>query len=557
MSGVRTASWRKGLLFAFAGLMIVLACIYAWLWWLMATASVSTHGNIALDEGNVKVPSAPRMDARQSSLLTDSIIDSWAEKPLLDWQAEGKVNVPRVLLARLARKRDVETINHYIKQAQPRGTVGSTGPFHETGDYDFTLAGLCLLLYTFGDSPELLYPDTVGHIVNVLMTESGGTPVEFTPRLLGLPLRDTENHILMTEGSRYLKNRWLYEHGDTNPEFDNVANGLEEFLLEHLAHMERAGFHEYNSRPYIGYTLTALLNLQSFAAAPVSAAATRVLDRANWEYALGSLQYRRFPPFRRQPRRAVDTDLDGDYHTAMIKTWMSLVEDDAHVSGLTVRSGDHQALWVPFTRYRLPATTAAWLAAKPGDYFVRIGHGADGSGEIYSGGPDYLITAGGVARDRFKQSVARPTTLMLNDGELELSGLLQVTGEGDDYRDWNNSGVYKKFAVGKRLRVPKNWRARVTKGNWSLYQRAGVSIATYADEGIGIFTLLDGDAETTFNRLIEQNADKTLLQTQFHSPDGTSVTYDVNASVDLWVIKSAQANRSFDSWPLLEGQLPD
>ncbi len=293
-----TQRWRRSLTLLLVSLLVLLLVAYLGLWWLMATASVTTHGEVDLGAGNLEVPHSRSVPVRLRSPLTDSLISSWAERDFADWQAEGKVNMPRVLAAKLKSGRDIPAVNEYLLAARVRGTVGSTGPFHPDGDYDFTLAGLCLILYAFGDSPELLYPETVDHIVQVLMTEDGGNPRVLTPKVLGLPLRDTENHILMTEGSRYLKNRWLRLHGDTNPRFDNRSNGLSSFLLEYLSHMERAGFHEYNSRPYIGYTLTALLNLQSFAEEPVRAAAQRILDRANWEYALGSLQFRRFPPFR-------------------------------------------------------------------------------------------------------------------------------------------------------------------------------------------------------------------------------------------------------------------
>ena len=43
-------------------------------------------------------------------------------------------------------------------------------------------------------------------------------------------LEDSENHILMTEGSRYLKNQWLKKHGNDDPKFDNEINGVGEKL---------------------------------------------------------------------------------------------------------------------------------------------------------------------------------------------------------------------------------------------------------------------------------------------------------------------------------------
>lgn len=545
-------------------LVLVLSGAYGWLWWLTSTASVSTHGDVALRPGNISIPTLRANYSSTSSSLTDSLVDRWASREFLDWQAEGKVVMPRILLAKLARGRDVAEVNQYLMAANVRGTVGSTGPFHAEGDYDFTLAALTLLLYTFGDRPELLYPETVDHIVHVLMTEAGGTPVEFTPRLLGLPLRDTENHILMTEGSRYLKNRWLRLYGNEEPQYNNAENGLEDFLLEHLSHMERAGFHEYNSRPYIGYTLTALLNLQSFADEKVSDAATRILDRANWEYALGSFNYRRFPPFRRQPERAQDTDLDGDYHTAMVKAWMSLRPTDSGSKRRQIRTGDHHALWVPFTSYRIPEVTAEWIEAKPREYLIMMGHGADGSPEVYAGGPDFLITAGGVARDKFEQSVARPTTLMLDDGALELGGTLHILGNGDDYRQWNNSGVYNRFAVGKRMEIPASWWPEIQKGAWTLYEpkargRNLVKVLVYQSEAIALFYLLPNfENQIVFDLMLEKNSDETLLQNQFTNFYGEVIRYDIDAPKNTWVIASVSGlaiNRDFDSWPLLEGEL--
>ena len=545
-------------------LLLALVGGYAWLWWLTSTASVSTHGSVALRPGNISVPTVRSNYHQDASDLTDSLIESWASKAFLDWQEEGKVKMPRILLAKLALGRDVDAVNQYLLAAGVRGTVGSTSFFNADGDYDFTLAGLTLLLYTFGDSPDLLYPETVNHIVNVLMTEEGGTPVEFTPRILGLPLRDTENHILMTEGSRYLKNRWLQSHGNDDPRFNNVENGLEDFLLEHLSHMENAGFHEYNSRPYIGYTLTALLNLQSFAGKPVSEAATRILDRANWEYALGSYGYRRFPPFRRQPAHAKDTDLDGDYHTAMIKAWMSLRSGKDKSIRHQIRSGDHHALWVPFTSYRLPAVTAEWIEQKPREYLVMMGHGEDGSSEIYSSGPGYLITAGGVARDRFKQSVARPTTLMLDAGVLELAGILHIIGEGDDYRQWNNTGVYNRFAVGKRVVLPASWLPVESQGPWSLYVpnnrgQNPVKILVYTGREMALFSLLpDFDNDLLLDVMIEKNANEALLPKQFTTFFDEVIRYDLDAPKDTWVIESVSGvaiNRDFDTWALLEGEL--
>jgi hypothetical protein len=545
--------WMKRLVI---GVVVFLLVAYAGLWWMFRNASVSRHGDVDLGAGDVVVPTQrTRVWAARSS-VTDSLLAHWASREIKDWKEDGKVTIPRILAGKLAVGQDVAFVNQYLQERQPRGTVGSTGPFHKTGDYDFTLAGLSLLLYAFGDQPEVLYPETVDHIVNVLMTQEGGTPKVYTPRLLGFPLRDTENHILMTEGSRYLKNRWKALHGNTDQKYDNVANGLEAWLVAYLEGMARAGLHEYNSRPYLGYTLTALLNLEAFTAEPVQIAARRVLDRANWEYALGSLSMRRFPPFRRQPGHAGDTDLDGDYHTGMMKAWMSL----AGVDGLFVRAGAHQALWVPMTSYRPSDAVVNWVMNKPDDYFVQVGHGHDGSPEIYSGGPGYLITAGGVANDWARQCVARATTLMLEDEAMDLTELLHVAGPGVDYKKWNNTGVHKNFAVSAgAVFVPNGWVPVTQKNDWQLFEQAGQNIAVCSTDSLGVFCVLPaGDVGEFFERLALRNADVAVLKTRFQWPDGATLVYDVMAKKDQWVIVSVDGkgvDRDFGAWPLMQGEV--
>ncbi|MBT3602869.1 MAG: hypothetical protein HOE48_24925 [Candidatus Latescibacteria bacterium] len=539
------------------GFVVFLLVAYAGLWLMFRYASVSTHGDVDLGVGNVVVPVERAHAWMAQSVVTDSLLVHWAAREIGDWQKEGKVSIPRILIGKLATGVDVDSVNTYLQAQKVRGTVGSTGPFHKTGDYDFTLAGLSLLLYAFGDQPDLLYPETVDHIVDVLMTQEGGTPKIYTPRLLGFPLRDTENHILMTEGSRYLKNRWKALHGNSDPKYDNVANGLEAWLVAYLEGMARAGFHEYNSRPYIGYTLTALLNLEAFTGEPVRVAARRVLDRANWEYAVGSLSLRRFSPFRRQARRSVDTDLDGDYHTGVMKAWMGL----AGVDDLYIRKGEHQALWVPLTSYRPSDAVVAWIQEKPAPYFVKVGHGHDGSPEIYSGGPGYLITAGGVADDWAKQCVARPTTLMLEDGVMDLTGLLRIVGADSSYRAWNNTGVYKNFAVSAgAVIVPEGWVPVAQNDMWRIFERSGHFIAVYSTDMLGMFCLLPaGEINDLLKQLTEANGDGDVLQTRFQWPNGSTIVYDVRAPKDQWVLVSVDGkdvDRGFGVWPLMEGQVP-
>ena len=95
-------------------------------------------------------------------------------------------------------------------------------------------------------------------------------------------------------------------------------------------------------------------------------------------------------------------------------------------ANLALTGRHHVALWACWAPYRLPDETARWVLEKPGDYFVRMGHGPGGSPEVYSGGPGYLISGGGVNRGKASLLVARPITLILDDGAKDLSEVLHL-----------------------------------------------------------------------------------------------------------------------------------
>ena len=168
----------------------------------------------------------------------------------------------------------------------------------------------------------------------MLLTEDGDDFRSKAPRTLGI-VNETENHILMTEGSRYLKNRWLQTHGNAAPRYDNAANGMEGKLPAVLAEMKATGLFEFNSQPYIGYTITALLNFEAFGAEPLRVAAREVLDTLNWSYALGSYRLRHFPPFPNGPKLSYDPHSRND-------RWVMTADGDR----LFEREFDH---WPLFT----------------------------------------------------------------------------------------------------------------------------------------------------------------------------------------------------------------
>lgn len=522
----------------------------------LQSSSASRSEPAPFQAGIVEVPELRAQLWNDRSELNDSILEYWAGQPLPNWETHGKTKAPRVLMGRLALRKEVEVANAYILNTAPWGKVGSKWGLHDKGDYDFTLAALVPILFQFGDDPTLLYPETVDHLVNILLTEDGGEPQLSVPNTLGL-VRDTENHLLMTEGSRYLKNRWMSLHGNSDTKYDNVANGLESWLLNHLKELNEKGLYEFNSIPYEGYTITALLNLEAFGSSEVRESARKLLDRLNWEYGVGSLGFRQFAPFRRQRRHAGDTALDADYHTALMKSWLSL--SPLSPAGLKVKGGGwHHALWACWSPYRLPDQTAQWTLEKPREYFVRIGHGPDSSPEIYSGGPGYLFTAGGVARSKRSLVVPRFTTLMLDDGATELSEVIHLAGPGENFDEWNNTGVWRRLALAAGpVRIPTNWKPQALGPLWSVYQRDhDLCVSVYSSPDLGLVHLSrSSDPQEVLSAIETANNDSEQLRHSFTSPQGAHIHYDVTAPSDRWVIKQVDespADREFEQWPRME-----
>lgn len=502
-----------------------------------------------LAPGDLAVPSARGSGWRARSALADRLLARWAARELPDWKTHGKVQAPRILLAKLALGRDLEEVNAYLCARRPWGESGSSWPLHPRGDYDFTEIVLAAILHLFGDDEERLQPATRRHLIDVLLVDRGDRPRRFVPGTFGR-VRETENHLLMTEGSRYLRGRWLALHGG------RAARGssrLESWLVGFLDELEQAGFHEFNSLPYEGYSLTALLVLEAFGSAALRARARALLDRRAWTYALGSLGLRRCAPFRRQLGRAGERRLDVDGATALMKVWVSFwAEGPVDVE---VAHGLEHALLACVLPYRPPERAVRWALRKPSRYFVRLGHGPGASPEIYAGGPGYLLSAGGVHRGLCSRIAARPITLLLDDGARTLDEVVHLAGPGPRHERWNSTGVWRDFAVAAGpVHVPRGWRPEAVAGSWAVYVRGGLRIAVHSGPDLGVVAIFhDGSPRALAETLAETNPDPQRLRRTFHRPGDGRVDYDVDAPADRWVLEAADGGaleRRFDTWPL-------
>ncbi len=512
----------------------------------------------AISEGNIPVPVERSYTSSKQSPVKDSVLRYWSSKVLPNWIEERKVTAPRVAIANLFSGRKIKETNTYLQEQKSVGISGSTWEKNPEGDYDFTLAGLTPLLFFFGDSTNILYPETVDNLLNVLLIEEGGEFNGKVPKTYGF-VYDTENHILMTEGSRYLKNLWLWNHSNKAAKYNNLETGLEEKLFTYMQKIYEHGVFEFNSDPYIAYTIMALLNLQAFGEGRIKETATNILDRINWQYSLSSYKLRRFPPYRRQYERAHRTALGEGYHTAAMKMWLSFYDA---ANQYHVNRGEHVALWAGIFPYRPADKVIDWTLEKKHAYYVKIGHGYESCPEIYSGHPGYLISGGGANQGERSLIVARPIVVLLDDEAEDLKETFHMYGPGEDFMEWNNTGVYKDFAVAAgSVHIPAGHQPLAQNGNWEVYQVDDeVFMLIYSINDLGIIAIHTGNADPSqlLKEVITLNPDETQLYTRFKHLNGKEIGFDLKATKDQWVITAingVEQDRNFHRWPHMDGEL--
>jgi hypothetical protein len=69
----------------------------------------------------------------------------------------------------------------------------------------------------------------------------------------------------------------------------------------------------------------------------------------------------------------------------------------------------------------------------------------------------------------------------------------------------------------------------------------------------------DGDPEDLLARMTELNGDGKALRDRFLTAEGVTVTYDVSAPKDRWVIVSVDGvptDQEHPRWPLMQGNVP-
>jgi len=470
-----------------------------------------------------------------------------------DEKYEDTVLVPRVIFAKLLMGKDVYQVNADILKFKAWGTTGTSGLVNPHGDYDFNQILFANILWYFDNQPKVLLPQTAAHIVNHLIIDNGSEPELKAPNTLGI-LRETENHILMKEMSRYLKNQWLFTHGYPEDKYNNKKNGMEDFFIHHLTEMLQTGFYEFNANPYISLTFEALHVFYNHASSSeLQSLCKQIMDAENLQYALGSYYLKKYGPFRRRLSRASITALDGDRHNVLIKIELSKFHQEYKKAYQLGCCFDRTLISIT-SKYVLPANTVDIIENKTNNYYAKIGHGMKASPEIYYGTKDYLLSAGGLRFGKTSQIVPRPITLFFNDNAKTIDDCIHIKGKGK-LNQWNNTGVYKNLAVANNeVTVPHSFTLIETYHNWKIYQPYSdkdLYVAICSSPNFGVIYVAD---KMDYKDILSQNLDENRLRNTFVLNKNESVEYNVNAS-KKWVFKSINNTptiRRFGKWKRME-----
>ena len=372
------------------------------------------------------------------------------------------------------------------------------------GDYDMRLVGLIHIAYSYSD---LLDSKAHKHLLyDLLTTEGGKDQVRRFVYVGGIktPIPESENHILMTESSRYLTNQLRaleYKKGSqpVPKKNDNDLNGLTDWILKDLQTYVQNDFYEYNARPYTFEAMEGISNLYEFAAAAptcwrsntdltmtvprgcdVRRGARIVMDYHAARFETASLSLRRASPNRRQPEQKHYSRLYGRQSDSMTWRYLALTSGNDLFWSLghgRLTAGASDLLTPILGEYRVPSMISKLGEGYPYPYFQRFNfvHYDDHPGtEIYYYGGSFLISAGGYHDDGrgpgfidSEDAWARPTTLMpVHDG-LDYRDLIRIDGDPDD-EDRVNTCVAPNFACGLNPVVPSGIpeACLLRKGHW-------------------------------------------------------------------------------------------
>ena len=169
-------------------------------------------------------------------------------------------------------------------------------------------------------------------------------------------------------------------------------------------------------------------------------------------------------------------------------------------------------------------------------------------------------------RGRRSQLIARPTALLLDDHATDLTEVFHATGKGK-LKKWNNTGVYHLFSCSNApIYIPSRFSPVIEENGWIIFKplkNDPLHVAIYNEKKTGlmiIFPEWDGSSSDLTKKLNRANPNPAMLYHTFKFPQGPTLTYEINARKNRWVIASVNGedvDRRFDFWPRLSGWMED
>ncbi len=303
----------------------------------------------------------------------------------------------------------------------PLGFIGTSLPVpgYDQGDFDMSLLGCSTLLELFLDDKLLLTDRTLVHLIQRVVRTWGQTPKAYFD-ILFVSVPETENHLFMTESTRYLTNQILWENSRQLPKLaalrdslvrdgeiiDNSQGMLKRLLLKVMYQAMCKGFFEFNAQVYQRFTIHALDNLYSFAHdRSIQDGSGCVLDYLSAVFAFQSIGSLRYGPYRRSSEVYQDSTLIGrDAACSFFAVQSGVFPWDAASRGefwRTHTAHASMALYSTVLKYRVPDPILDFMQWRPDEYRAEIRSGYAGNGsrrsptEIYYGGRNFLVSAGG------------------------------------------------------------------------------------------------------------------------------------------------------------------
>jgi len=448
----------------------------------------------------------------------------------------------------------------HFKSDRLVGTDIDLPGYRRVGDYDFSLIGIVLIAKLWRNN---LSSESRKNIFKNILRPNGKTVRKktFGP-FWAIP--ETENHRLLCNSSLYLINEMIYEDYDRSDLYNNLKNGVHDYLKNHLIEIKNTGLYEYNSRPYIGFTLRALLTLNSLTNnQEIKSLTKEILDELFLKYSVQSWRGYLVLPFRRRNENAVDEIRDKD----AISSW------GAAYTGFSATEYIENLSLVLFSKileYRPPQDCIKYLLDEFGTYWSRAKYTnleityRENNFALFSGGhtdKPFFINSG-------ENATVRPTCLMVRDGSTKLSQLIRF-----DPNNWlldnNNTGVYKNFACGMNLKIPDNIKAQFVSGDLSFYSLAGCYISIRSKSNYGCLEVVDSSEFVSFEDfcqdVLKNNHGTTLKKkgSTYMTTRGDLISFNCLEEPRNWLIINVKnvitgefiEGKEFKNWPLFQYEI--